>query len=77
MASESTVTANFDGLMLLCLDEENKLSEAKIHTTAEGHMITAHSICQFSPVFAIVIAHRLTIEIIIQHLIEHLARGLR
>ena len=37
MANESTVTVNFDGLMLLCLDEENKLSEAKIHTAAEGH----------------------------------------
>jgi hypothetical protein len=37
MANESTVTVNFDGLMLLCLDEENELCEAKIHTAAEGH----------------------------------------
>jgi hypothetical protein len=37
MANESTVTINFNGLMLLCLDEENKLCEAKIHTAAEGH----------------------------------------
>jgi hypothetical protein len=37
MANESTVTVNFNGLMLLCLDEDDKLCEAKIHTAAEGH----------------------------------------
>jgi hypothetical protein len=37
MANESAVTVNFNGLMLLCLDEENNLCEAKIHTAAEGH----------------------------------------
>src|SRR5262245_30301256 len=37
MTNESTVIVNFDGLMLLCLDEDNKLCEAKIHTAAEGH----------------------------------------
>src|SRR5262245_17441942 len=37
IANESKVTVNFDGLMLLCLDEENNLCEAKIHTAAEGH----------------------------------------
>jgi hypothetical protein len=37
IANESTVTVNFDGLMLFCFDEEKRLCEAKIHTAAEGH----------------------------------------
>jgi hypothetical protein len=39
MANESTVTVNFDGLMLFCFDEDNHLCEAKIHTAAEGHIM--------------------------------------
>jgi hypothetical protein len=39
IANESTVTINFNGLMLFCLDEESSLCEVKIHTAAEGHIM--------------------------------------
>lgn len=37
MANESTVTVNLKGLMLFCLDKNNKICEAKIHTADGGH----------------------------------------